>query len=59
MIPRIKNVTKAGFEFQIDEWNYLNGYHPVETLYYLAMAKGNHSIDGVNFEAGCFTANHN
>ncbi|MEZ4954513.1 MAG: T9SS type A sorting domain-containing protein [Saprospiraceae bacterium] len=59
MIPRIKNVTKLGFEFQIDEWNYLNGYHPVETLYYLAMAKGNHSIDGVNFEAGCFTANHN
>ncbi len=57
VIPRIKSVSEEGFEFQLDEWDYLNGYHPVETLYYLAVLPGNHEIDGVEIEAGSFVAN--
>ncbi len=57
VIPRIRNVNTNGFEFQIDEWDYLNGYHPIETLFYMAMESGNHTIGGVNFEAGNITAN--
>ena len=59
VIPRLRNVTKTGFEFQLDEWNYLNGYHPKEILYYLAMIPGNHNVDGFAIEAGSFTANDN
>ncbi len=57
VIPRIRSVNKTGFEFQLDEWDYLNGYHPVETLYYLAVLPGNHEIGGTEIEAGSFEAN--
>ena len=29
---RVRNVTDTGFEFQIDEWDYLNGRHLPETI---------------------------
>ncbi len=57
VIPRIKSVGKNGFEFQMDEWNYLNGYHPFETMYYLAMLPGTYEIDGVGVEAGIVQEN--
>ena len=56
VIPRVRNAGPTGFEFQLDEWDYLNGYHPTETLYYLAMLPGNHTIDGVELEAGSIIA---
>ncbi|MEO1261951.1 MAG: HYR domain-containing protein [Bacteroidota bacterium] len=56
VIPRVRNARPTGFEFQLDEWNYLNGYHPTETLYYLAMLPGNHTIEGVEIEAGSIIA---
>ena len=49
---RIRNVTSTGFEYQIDEWDYLDGVHGQETLNYLAIEPGTHAIDGKTWQAG-------
>lgn len=49
---RVRNVTAAGFEYQIDEWDYLDGVHGQETLNYLAIEPGTHTIDGKTWQAG-------
>ena len=41
---RVRNVTDNGFEFQIDEWEYLDGAHGVEDIGWLAMAEGTHTL---------------
>jgi hypothetical protein len=48
---RVRNVTTTGFEIQMDEWDYLDGYHVVETIDYLAIRPGNHVIGGLKVEA--------
>lgn len=48
---RVRNVSTTGFEFQLDEWNYLNGEHLEETVFYLAMEPGVHSFGGLKWEA--------
>ncbi|MBQ4857758.1 H-type lectin domain-containing protein [Pseudoalteromonas sp. MMG007] len=42
----IRNVTQKGFDFQLDEWDYLNGSHPVETVSWLAVVEGKHDWGG-------------
>jgi len=54
---RVRNVSSKGFEFQVDEWEYLDGYHVTETIQYLAMEPGVHDIGGLKVEA--FTASVN
>jgi hypothetical protein len=50
---RLRNVTRLGFEYQIDEWDYLNGVHTFETLGYLVVEAGVHRLDDGRFlEAG-------
>jgi hypothetical protein len=49
---RVRNVTATGFEYQIDEWDYLDGVHAQETLNYLAIEAGSHTIDGKVWQAG-------
>jgi len=49
---RVRNVTRTGFEFQIDEWDYLDGGHITETLAYLAVLPGVHDWNGMRVEAG-------
>lgn len=52
-VVRIRNVTPAGFEVRIQEWEYLDGKHTVETLNYLVMERGRHTLeDGSQVEAG-------
>lgn len=41
---RVRNVTDEGFEFQIDEWNYLDGAHITETIGWLAVSEGSHVL---------------
>ncbi len=41
---RIRNVTDTGFEFQIDEWDYLDGRHQTETVSWLAASAGSHVL---------------
>ena len=48
---RVRNVSSTGFEFQVDEWDYLDGYHVTETIQYLALAPGVHDIGGLKVEA--------
>ena len=42
---RVRNVTDTGFEFQIDEWDYLDGVHGAETLSWLAVSEGTHELE--------------
>ncbi len=49
---RVRNVTPAGFEYQLDEWNYQDGAHGTETLAWIAAEPGVHDLGGLTFEAG-------
>jgi Ca2+-binding RTX toxin-like protein len=50
---RVRNVTETGFEWQIDEWDYLDGVSATETLSWLAVEAGTHTLDnGVTIQAG-------
>ncbi|PAP76671.1 Kelch repeat-containing protein [Rubrivirga marina] len=54
---RVRNVTAAGFEFQLDEWDYLDGQHGTETVSWLAVERGVHRVgEGRLLEAGLVTA---
>jgi hypothetical protein len=50
---RVKNVTATSFQYQIDEWDYLDEQHGQETFYYIVVEAGNYKLDGnVLLEAG-------
>jgi len=49
---RGRNVTSDGFELQIDEWAYLDDWHTEESVPWLAVENGTHTIDGQTVEAG-------
>jgi len=46
---RVKDVNSNGFKFQIDEWDYLDGSHTTETIPYLVVEAGVHSIGGMTW----------
>jgi len=55
-VIRVRNVTPTGFEIKLAEWNYQDGVHPQETISYLIMEKGRHTLpNGSVVEAGSFT----
>ena len=57
-VVRIRNVDSSGFEIRIQEWDYLDGKHRMETVGYLVMERGSHSLtDGTRLEAGQFETN--
>jgi len=50
---RVKNVTSTSFQYQIDEWDYLDEEHNTETFFFLVIEAGNYELDGgVILEAG-------
>lgn len=50
---RVRNVTATSFEFQLDEWEYLDGTHGDETVAYLVVEAGSHTmLDGRRLDAG-------
>ncbi|MEP2783907.1 MAG: G8 domain-containing protein [Pseudoruegeria sp.] len=50
---RVQNVTETGFEFQLEEWDYLDGYHMEETISWIAVERGEHTLsDGSVIQAG-------
>ena len=51
-VVRVRNVTPSGFEFQLDEWDYKDGEHTIETVSYMAIPPGTHQWGGVNVSAG-------
>jgi hypothetical protein len=43
---RLRNVQGRSFEFQIEEWDYLNQIHRKETISYLVVESGTHTLSG-------------
>ncbi|MEM9048372.1 MAG: Ig-like domain-containing protein [Pseudomonadota bacterium] len=59
VIGQVKDVTSTGFKMQISEWAYLNGWHAEETIGWMAMSEGRHTlIDGTVVEAGHVSASN-
>ena len=55
---RVRNVHAGGFEYQIEEWDYLDGVHLSERIGFLAVEAGRGTLGGLAIEAGSTTANH-
>ncbi|WP_187428517.1 hypothetical protein ROLI_044420 [Roseobacter fucihabitans] len=56
---RVQNVTDTGFEFRMEEWEYLDGIHMAETISWMAVSEGTHRLaDGRTITAGSGSANH-
>ncbi len=55
---RVRNVSATSFEFQIEEWDYLDQWHVTEEIAYMVMEKGNYNIDGVKINVGSETLKH-
>ncbi|MFC1758347.1 cadherin domain-containing protein [Planctomycetota bacterium] len=59
-VVRVRNVTSNSFQWQIDEWDYLDGVHGSETASYMVMEAGTHTLsDGTRLVAGKTSATHN
>ncbi len=41
---RVRKVTSSSFEFQLDEWSYLDGVHGAETVSYLVVEAGEYQL---------------
>ncbi|WP_136809819.1 PKD domain-containing protein [Desulfosediminicola flagellatus] len=54
---RIRNINQDGFDIHIQEWDYLDGSHALETVSYMVMEKGVYTLDnGSRIEAGRFNS---
>ncbi len=50
---RVKDVSASSFKFQMDEWDYLDGAHISETIGYMVVEAGKHTLaDGKKIQAG-------
>ena len=57
---RVRNVAADRFEFQLDEWDYADGAHTSETVGYLVVEAGTHTLeDGRRVQAGLANAGTN
>lgn len=55
----VRNVTTEGFEFKLDEWDYLDQQHTSETVSWMALPQGQYTIKGRAVTAGTYDrANH-
>mgnify|MGYP001827082056 CR=1 FL=1 len=56
---RLRNVGPSSFEFQLEEWDYLDGSHIEEQLHYVVLQSGIHELPGQRrLEAGRIKADH-
>jgi PKD repeat protein len=57
---RVRNVGPSDFEWQIEEWEYLDGAHGTETISFIVVEAGRHTLeDGTILEAGAASVNNN
>ncbi len=55
-LVRIRNVDQEGFEIHIEEWDYLDGLHPFETVSYVVIEEGTYLLGNeMKIEAGKFS----
>jgi len=50
-VVRTRNISGSSFEYQQDEWDYLDGGHTTEDIGYLVMESGTHTLGGLDAEA--------
>jgi hypothetical protein len=56
---RLRNIGPSSFEFQLEEWDYLDGAHVEEQLHYLVLQSGVHELPGRRkAEVGTIKADH-
>lgn len=56
---RVQNVTDSGFQFRLEEWEYLDGSHVVETISWMAASEGTYEMaDGRTLVAGSSAGDH-
>lgn len=56
---RVRNVQARKFQFQIEEWAYLDGTHGAEEVGYLVLERGRHRLaDGTVIDVGKLTGRH-
>ncbi len=54
-VIRIRNVDTSSFEIRVQEWEYLNGVHKIESVGFLAMERGSYTLpDEARVEASWF-----
>ncbi|MEM6812044.1 MAG: LamG-like jellyroll fold domain-containing protein [Pseudomonadota bacterium] len=54
---RVRNITSTGFEFQLDEYDYLDGATALENISWIAIEEGSHTLtNGITVEAGFVSA---
>lgn len=51
-VIRVRNVTTTGFQYQIDEWDSLDGVHPAETVQFFALTEGTHVFGAQRWQVG-------
>ncbi|HKI51044.1 MAG TPA: SdrD B-like domain-containing protein [Geothermobacteraceae bacterium] len=57
-VVRIRNVTGSSFDIRLQEWDYLDGFHTLETVSYLVVESGHHTLfTGQQVEAGIINTN--
>ncbi len=56
LVMRVRNVTNTGFEYQVDEWDYLDGPHATETVHFFALTPGTHVFGAQTWEVGRLAA---
>ena len=49
---RVRNVKSTSFQFQIDEWDYIDGAHTIELINYIVIERGFHALGSLKYEAG-------
>ncbi len=45
-VVRIDGITKNAFRIRVQEWDYLDGTHPAETVNFLVVERGRHQLPG-------------
>jgi len=55
---RLSDVSSDGFDFRVEEWDYLDGHHRPETAHFLALPAGSYDVDDLAADAGRVRANH-
>jgi hypothetical protein len=54
---RVRSITSSGFEFQIDEYDYLDGTAPAQGIAWIAVASGSQTLpNGLRVDAGFVNA---
>jgi len=51
-VVQIRNVTKAGFQIRLDEWNHHDGLHAREQVSWIAVPAGVHQLGDTTLRAG-------